>query len=344
MRRYLQLGDLTIGHGAPIRVESMLKVGLPTRKACLAQCESLINAGCELARVALPSLELVDDLAWLIGHTSLSLMADIHFDPALAIGAIKAGCRSIRINPGNMPIQRLTEMISTAKDYGTVIRIGANGGSLSARHLSIGKGDYAIALFEAVKEQTELLLNNGFENLILSAKSSNIKDTVRANIFIASAFPDFPVHIGITEAGPGDAGIVKSSIGISTLLNQGIGNTLRVSLTDSPEREVEVGYEILKSLGLRSHGVELISCPTCGRRRADVMKLVNLIQPLLKNLPAGTTVAVMGCEVNGPKEAKNASLGIAGTPVGAVLFKEGVVIGEYAFDELPQILPIFFSK
>jgi (E)-4-hydroxy-3-methylbut-2-enyl-diphosphate synthase len=167
---------------------------------------------------------------------------------------------------------------------------------------------------------------------------------VRANVFIANAYPEFPLHIGITEAGPGDGGVVKSSIGIAALLQQGIGDTIRVSLTDEPEREVRVGYEILKALRLRKRGVDLISCPTCGRRRADVKNLVKLVEPMLTGLPDGTTVAVMGCEVNGPKEAKAAHLGIAGTPVGAVLFREGEVVGEYAFDDLPAVLPKFFSE
>ncbi|MDR2137593.1 MAG: (E)-4-hydroxy-3-methylbut-2-enyl-diphosphate synthase [Synergistaceae bacterium] len=341
MKRRVTIGRLTVGGGAPIRVESMLKRPLSEKEDCLAQCERLLAEGCELARAALPALELAGPLEWLNRHTALPLMADIHFDPALAVAAMKAGCASIRINPGNMPLRKLTETIRTAKDLGVVIRVGANGGSLSARHLRAGKGDRAAALFEAVREQAELLLEQDFRDVILSAKSTSVRDTVRANAFIAGAYPGLPLHIGITEAGPGDGGVVKSAVGIASLLNQGIGDTLRVSLTDEPEREVRAGYERLKALGLRSRGVELISCPTCGRRRADVMKLVKLIEPILPGLPDGTTVAVMGCEVNGPKEAKDAHWGLAGTPVGAVLFKGGSLVGEYAFDELPKVLPEF---
>jgi (E)-4-hydroxy-3-methylbut-2-enyl-diphosphate synthase len=324
----------------------MLKVSLSSREKSLEQCERLLSEGCELARAALPQAELADSLAWVAQRTSLPLMADIHFDPEIAVAAMKAmegGCSSIRINPGNMPLHKLSEMIRMAKDLGVVIRIGANGGSLSARHWKVGSDDRAEALFLAVKEQAELLLEHDFQDIVLSAKSSSVGDTVRANVLIAQAYPDLPLHIGVTEAGPGDSGIVKSALGIGTLLQQGIGDTLRVSLTDEPEREVRVGYEILKALGLRSRGVNLISCPTCGRRRADVANLVKLIQPMLSRLPDGTTVAVMGCEVNGPKEAKEAHLGIAGTPVGAVLFKEGTVLGEYPFEDLPRILPSFFS-
>jgi len=343
MKRSVKIGPLEIGGGAPIRVESMLKEDILDTEKCLGQCERLLNEGCELARVALPSAELADSLEWLNKRTTIPLMADIHFDPSIALAAMKAGCASIRINPGNMPKHALAEMIQAAKDLGVVIRIGANGGSLSARHRADANGDAAKALFLAVKEQADLLLGNGFSNVVLSAKSSSVGDTVRANVLIAQAYPAFPLHIGITEAGPGDAGIVKSTTGIAALLQQGIGDTIRVSLTDEPEREVRVGYEILKALSLRTRGVDLISCPTCGRRRADVMSLVRLIEPMLNGLPDGTTVAVMGCEVNGPQEAKAAHLGIAGTPVGAVFFKEGKVVGEYAFNELPDVLPKFFS-
>lgn len=311
---------------------------------CRAQCERLLAEGCELARLAFPSPDLEKPLEWLLQHTRLPIMADIHFDPDLALAAMRAGCASIRINPGNMPLHKLTTLIDTAKDKGVVIRIGANGGSLSGRHREQSKGDSGVALFLAVKEQADLLLQRGFCDIILSAKSSSVPDTIRANGLLASAYPDLPTHIGITEAGPGDGGIVKGVSGIAALLSQGIGNTLRVSLTDEPEREVRVGYAILRALELRQRGPNLISCPTCGRRRADVRELVKLVEPLISGLPDGTTVAVMGCEVNGPKEAANAQYGIAGTPVGAVLFKNGTMVGNYSFDSLPSALPEFFSS
>ena len=343
MKRSVQIGSLKIGGGAPIRVESMLKVPLTDREACAAQCGSLLRVGCEMARVALPRPELAEDLRWLLNNTSLTLMADIHFDPELALLAMEAGCRSIRINPGNMALSRLADVIRTAKELGVVIRIGANGGSLSGRQLQEASGDRAAALCAAVREQAELLLKSGFEDIILSAKSSSVPECVRANVMLARAYPDFPFHVGLTEAGPGDGGVVKGAAGISALLAQGIGDTIRVSLTDTPEREVKVGYEILKAMELRARGVNLISCPTCGRRRADVMRLTQMIEPMLEGLPDGTTVAVMGCEVNGPKEAQHARMGIAGTPAGAVLFREGKVVGEFPFDELPEVLPKFFA-
>ncbi|MBQ3654465.1 MAG: (E)-4-hydroxy-3-methylbut-2-enyl-diphosphate synthase [Synergistaceae bacterium] len=342
-KRQVIIDGLTIGGDAPVRVESMLKISLDKREECLAQCERLINAGCEMARAALPDKKFAEDLRHLVANTRLVIMADIHFDPALAILAMEAGCRAIRINPGNMPLDRLNDVITCAKTLGVVIRIGANGGSISQAQLAQAQGDRARGLFLAVCEQAELLMSNGFTDLILSAKSSSVPECVRANELIAERYPDFPMHIGLTEAGPGDGGVVKGTACISGLLSRGIGDTLRVSLTDEPEREVRVGYEILKALELRTRGVNLISCPTCGRRRADVMRLVKIVEPLLANLPDGTSVAVMGCEVNGPKEARHAQFGIAGTPGGAVLFREGRPAGEYSFSELEGVLQDFLK-
>lgn len=342
-KRQVKINTLTIGGEAPVRVESMLKISLDKREECISQCERLIKTGCEMARAALPDAKFFQDLKYLVEHTELNIMADIHFDPALAILAIEAGCRAIRINPGNMPLQKLNDVIAAAKSSGVVIRIGANGGSVSQAQLEAAEGDRANALYIAVCEQAELLLRNDFTDIILSAKSSSVNECVKANVLISEKYPEFPMHIGLTEAGPGDGGIVKGTACISQLLSRGIGDTLRVSLTDDPEREVRVGYEILKALEIRSHGVNLISCPTCGRRRADVMRFVKIVEPMLEKLPDGVSVAVMGCEVNGPKEAKHAKFGIAGTPRGAVLFKEGNIFGEYAFSELEEVLPKFFS-
>ena len=342
-KRQVKIGALTIGGNAPVRVESMLKVSLDKRGECLAQCERLMKSGCEMARAALPDAKFAPDLKALVESTELVIMADIHFDPALAILAMESGCRAIRINPGNMPITRLNDVITCAKSLGVVIRIGANGGSISQAQLDEAQGDRAKALFIAVREQAELLLSQGFNDVILSAKSSSVPECVKANELISASYPEFPMHIGLTEAGPGDGGIVKGSACISALLMRGIGDTLRVSLTDEPEREVRVGSEILKALELRTRGVNLISCPTCGRRRADVRRLVAVVEPMLEGLPDGVSVAVMGCEVNGPKEARHAQFGIAGTPKGAVLFREGERVGEYSFSELEGVLPEFLK-
>lgn len=343
-KRQVTIDTLTIGGNSPVRVESMLKVSLDKREECLAQCDRLLSCGCEMARAALPERRYADDLRYLVEHTRLVIMADIHFDPALAVLAMESGCRAIRINPGNMPLNKLHDVIATASSLDAVIRIGANGGSVSQAQLDEAKGNRAEALYLAVKEQAELLLSNGFTNMILSAKSSSVPECVKANELISRDYPEFPMHIGLTEAGPGDGGIVKGTSCISQLLAKGIGDTLRVSLTDEPEREVKVGYEILKALELRTRGVNLISCPTCGRRRADVMKLVRIVEPMLSGLPDGVSVAVMGCEVNGPKEARHAQFGIAGTPGGAVLFRNGQSVGEYSFSELEGVLQDFFRQ
>ena len=343
MTKQVNINGLTIGGSAPVRVESMLKTRLNDREECLLQCNRLIECGCELARVAFPDKKFFDDLKYLVANTKLTLMADIHFDPELAILAMEAGCKSIRINPGNMILSALENVISTAKNLGVVIRIGANGGSVSYDQLNAAKGDRAKALFIAVSEQAELLLSRNFENMILSAKSSDVQECINANVLIHERYKDFPKHIGLTEAGYGDGGIVKGVACVSNLLLKGIGDTLRISLTDEPEREIKIGYEILKALNLRTRGVNFISCPTCGRRRAEVKELVKIVEPLLKFMPDGVSVAVMGCEVNGPKEAQHAEYGIAGTPKGAILFKSGETVGEYDIDTLKNILPEFLG-
>jgi len=332
--------DLKIGGNAPVRVESMLKVPLTDLKGCISQCERLLLAGCEMARVALPNAELASELKNLMQRTALRLMADIHFDPDIAIAAMNNGCSSIRINPGNMSTFKLAEMVKVALDLDVIIRIGANGGSLGNFHMQKANGDRALALFYAVEEQAEILIRNRFDrNIILSAKSSNIPETIRANSLISKKY-NYPLHIGITEAGFGTEGIVKGAVGIGVMLTQGIGDTLRVSLTDEPEQEVRAGYAILNALELRNHGVNLISCPTCGRRRIEVKELIKIIEPLIKDIPEGTinNLAVMGCEVNGPREAKHADFGIAGTPAGAVIFKKGEIIGSYSIQELPDVV------
>jgi len=332
--------SLKIGGTAPVRVESMLKAPLTDIEGCISQCERLSNAGCEIARVALPDSESALILKDLIDKTTLRLMADVHFDPDIAIAAMKNGCSSVRINPGNMSTLKLSEMIKTAKDLDVTIRIGANGGSLGNSYMQKANGDRALALFFAVEEQAEILIKNNFSNnIILSAKSSNIPETVRANYLISKKY-NYPIHIGITEAGFGVEGVVKGAVGIGLMLAQGIGDTLRVSLTDEPEQEVRAGYAILNALGIRNKGINIISCPTCGRRRIDVKELIKVIEPIIMEIPEGAikSFALMGCEVNGPREAKHADFGIAGTPNGVAIFKNGEIIGSFTIQELPDIV------
>lgn len=344
-RRSVTIGDITIGGGAPIRVESMLKTRLDDPGACVAQLEALKAAGCELVRIAYPDLEHSDQLREVVRRSPLPIMADIHFNHKFALSAIDCGCRSIRINPGNMSGSAgLDEVVRAARDNSVVIRIGANGGSLSNEQVKSANGDRAVALEAAVEEQLRALTDLGFEQVIVSAKSSSVPETVRANSMLASRI-DLPFHIGITEAGPGVSGTVKGSVGIGMMLSQGIGDTVRVSLTGDPVGEVEVAYDILRSLELRMRGVDLISCPGCGRRRVDIFSLVERVKKMLPpDIPDGTSVAVMGCEVNGPREASHADVGVAGTSNGFVIFKKGEAVASGTPDELETALAKMFQR
>ncbi|MDR0648484.1 MAG: (E)-4-hydroxy-3-methylbut-2-enyl-diphosphate synthase [Synergistaceae bacterium] len=340
----VKIGGLVFGGGAPVRVESMLKTPLEDADGCLAELGGLAEAGCELVRVAFPREELRGNLSELTQKSPIPVMADIHFNYRYALAALDCGCGSVRINPGNMGGRDgLMEVLSAAKSLSAVIRIGSNGGSLSAKQLESSGDDRALALVKAVEEQLIPLVDAGFEDVIISAKSSSVPETVRANALLAQRYP-FPLHVGITEAGPGVDGAVKSAVGLGVLLSQGIGDTMRVSLTGESKAEVDTAYAIQRALGLRQRGVELISCPCCGRRRIDVPELVVKVKSLLpEGLPDGTTIAVMGCEVNGPKEAAAADLGIAGTAKGFVLFKKGKTVATGGEDDLEEILASFLE-
>lgn len=336
---HVKIGGLKIGGGAPIRVESMLKTPLEDTKGCLHELERLRKERCELVRVAFPDDALRSSLRDLVSSSPIPIMADIHFNHRYALAAIDCGCGSIRINPGNMTDRDgLRAVLAEAGGNDVVIRIGANGGSLSNAQISAAGGDRSVALVAAVEEQLQLLLDNGFANIILSAKSSSVMETVRANHILSQRHP-FPLHVGVTEAGPGVACVIKSASGVALLLGQGIGDTMRVSLTGDSVEEVRIAYGIQRALDLRQCGYELISCPGCGRRQLDVAALVERVQALLPNdVPDGCKIAVMGCEVNGPKEAAAADLGLAGTPSGFVMFRKGEVIATAAADELDKAL------
>jgi (E)-4-hydroxy-3-methylbut-2-enyl-diphosphate synthase len=317
----------------------MLKSRLESVGDCMDELDTLKRAGCELVRVAFPGESLSANLRELAEKSEVPLMADIHFNHRLALAAIDSGCASVRINPGNMSGgDGLMSVLSAAKASGAVIRIGANAGSLSNRQMESRGKDRAAALVAAVEEQLIPLLDMGFEDVIMSAKSSSVPETVRANFILAQRYP-FPLHIGITEAGAGTDGAVKSASGLGALIAQGIGDTMRVSLTGESREEVEVAYSILRSMEVRRRGVNLISCPGCGRRHVDVGELVRQVKSLLtRDVPDGLTVAVMGCEVNGPKEAAAADIGIAGTQRGFVMFKKGSMAASGDLSKLEEIL------
>ncbi len=323
--RSVRIGSLVIGGDSPVRVESMLTSSLRDLEACINELKSLVAEGCELIRVAFPVKEQASALEELLRESPVPLMGDIHFDEELALEALRRGCPAIRINPGNMR-KGIARIVREARDRGAVIRIGANGGSLNKEQLAKASGDSGMALVAAVEEQLEILEAQDFEDVILSAKATNINQTLRANEILASRHA-YPLHIGITEAGSGTRGIVKSACGLGLLLSRGIGDTLRVSLTGPSSEEVRVGYAVLRALDLRHRGPSLISCPTCGRRKIDVYQVVQDLEPLLRDLPENLEIAVMGCEVNGPREAAQADLGVAGTPSGAVFFSRGTLVG-----------------
>lgn len=341
----VKIKGLSIGGDSPVRVESMLKTRLSDTEGCAEELTALKNEGCELVRIAFPDLSLSNELKEVAGFSPIPVMADIHFSPELALAALDAGCGSIRINPGNMRDGiGLEKVIESAKDLGAAIRVGANGGSLNNAQLKETKGDRGAALVLAVEEQIEILTRHEFRDIIISAKSTDVYETLRANSILSSKY-DYPVHIGITEAGSGLDGTVKSATGISLMLSQGIGDTLRVSLTEPGVKEVRAGYAILRSLGMRTKGVEIISCPTCGRRRIDVASLALKVREILPTDSFdGVTIAVMGCEVNGPREASFADIGVAGTPEGFILFKKGKPYFKGKMEELPaKIKEALFS-
>lgn len=338
-KKKVRIGGLIFGAGAPVRVESMLKSRLEDVSGCLSELDALKNAGCELVRIAFPTEELGDCLSKVVEKSSVAVMADIHFNHRLALRAIDCGCGSVRINPGNMGSREgLMEVLSAARSSGAVIRIGSNGGSLSGRQIEAQKGDRALALVQAVEEQLVPLIDAGFEDIIISAKSSSVPETVRANLLLSQRYP-FPQHIGITESGADVDGAVKSAAGIGILLAQGVGDTMRVSLTGESIEEVRVAYGIQRALGIRQRGVDFISCPGCGRRRIDVAMMADRVRQMLpSDLPDGLSVAVMGCEVNGPKEAAAADFGVAGTAGGFVLFKKGIAVASGEIENLENIV------
>jgi (E)-4-hydroxy-3-methylbut-2-enyl-diphosphate synthase len=306
----------------------------------MEELDALKKCGCELVRAAFPDERHKTDLKYIAERSGVPVMADIHFNHKLAVAALDCGVTSIRINPGNMTDGKgLASVVSAAKANGAVIRIGANGGSLNNRRTA-SREDRASALVGAVEEQITLLTEMDFRDIIISAKSSSAPETIRANFMLSAKHP-FPLHIGITEAGGGIDGAVKSASGIAVLLSQGIGDSVRVSLTGDSASEVRVAYTILRALELRKRGVNLISCPCCGRKRVDVGALCERVKAMLPaDAPDGLTVAVMGCEVNGPGEAASADLGIAGTKNGFVLFKKGKAVASGEIGELEK----FFQR
>ncbi|MEW5947799.1 MAG: flavodoxin-dependent (E)-4-hydroxy-3-methylbut-2-enyl-diphosphate synthase [Thermodesulfobacteriota bacterium] len=324
--RQIMVGPVAIGGDAPVVVQSMTNTFTRDVGGTVRQIHRLEKAGCEVVRVAVPDPESAEAVKAIRKKINIPLIADIHFDYRLALAAINAGADGIRINPGNIGgIKKLAEVVAAVKDAGIAMRIGVNSGSLEKDILKKHRAPTAPALAESALRNIELVEGLGFANIKVSLKSSDVRTTVDAYRELAGKV-DYPLHLGVTEAGGLYPGTVKSSIGIGLLLYEGIGDTLRVSLTRDPVEEVRVGYEILRALGLRQRGPEIISCPTCGRCEINLFSLVDKVEKRISHITTPFKVAIMGCVVNGPGEAKEADIGIAGGKGIGIIFRHGKLL------------------
>ena len=339
MTRQIKVAGIPIGGGAPVVIQSMLNTKTTDVEGSLSQIRALASAGCQIARLAVPNMEAARTFAEICKESPLPLVADIHFDYKLAIAAAEGGASKIRINPGNIGGEdRVKAVVDVCKDRKIPIRIGVNGGSLDKKLLEKYGHPTAEALVESAFEHLELLEKQGFYDTCVSMKSSTVPTMVAAARLFRSKC-DYPIHIGVTETGPVKQGLMKSAMGIGALLLDGIGDTIRVSLTDDPIEAVYAAKDILKAAGLRKEGVNIISCPTCGRTRIDLIGLVNRVDEALKNCEKPITVAVMGCVVNGPGEAREADIGIAGGDGWGMIFEKGEQVEKLPYEELlPALL------
>ena len=339
MTRQIVVGGIPIGGGAPVVIQSMLNTKTTDVEGSLRQLRQLASAGCQIARLAVPNMEAARGFAEICKESPLPLVADIHFDYKLAIAAAEGGASKIRINPGNIGGEdRVKAVVDVCREKRIPIRIGVNGGSLDRKLLEKYGHPTAEALVESAFEHLELLEKQGFYDTCVSMKSSTVPTMVAAARLFRSKC-DYPIHIGVTETGPVKQGLMKSAMGIGALLLDGIGDTIRVSLTDDPVEEVYAAKDILKAAGLRKEGVNIISCPTCGRARIDLIGLVNKVDEALKDCQKPITVAVMGCVVNGPGEAREADIGIAGGDGWGMIFERGEQVEKLPYDELlPALL------
>ena len=339
MTRKIMVGTVPVGGGAPVSIQSMLNTRTTDVEGSLKQLRALAAAGCQIARLAVPDREAAAGFAEIVKESPLPLVADIHFDYRLAILAAEAGAAKIRINPGNIGGEdRVKAVVDVCKDRHIPIRIGVNGGSLDKKLLEKYGHPTAEALVESAFQHLELLEKQGFYDTCVSMKSSTVPTMVAAARLFRSKC-DYPLHIGVTETGPVRQGLIKSAMGIGALLLDGIGDTLRVSLTDDPVQEVYAARDILKAAGLRRDGVNMLSCPTCGRTRIDLIGLVNRVDEALKDCKKPITVAVMGCVVNGPGEAREADIGIAGGDGCGLIFEKGQAVEKLPYDALlPALL------
>jgi (E)-4-hydroxy-3-methylbut-2-enyl-diphosphate synthase len=332
--RQIKVGNVAIGGGAPVAVQSMTLTYTHDVDATVEQIARLASAGCELVRVAVPKTEDAEALKKIVYLSPIPVIADIHFNASLALKAIEAGVAAVRINPGNIGgSDKVAMVVKAAKAKRIPMRIGANSGSLPKHLIELAQEDTAAALVEEALEQVRLLESLDYRDFKISVKSSSVPTMIRAYRMLSGRVP-YPLHLGVTEAGPPATGSIKSAIGMGSLLMDGIGDTIRVSLTADPVKEVEVAWEILKALGLRERGPIMIACPSCGRDNVGVEKLAEVVERRLKSYPEAFEVAVMGCAVNGPGEAGDADFGIAGGRDTGFIYAHGRVLKKVSSDIL----------
>lgn len=334
----VHIGDVVIGGSHPVVIQSMTNTKTEDVKATVEQILRLEAAGCEIVRCTVPTQEAAEALKEIKKQIHIPLVADIHFDHRMAIAAIENGADKIRINPGNIGSrERVKAVVDKAKAYHVPIRVGVNSGSLEKTLLEKYKGVTAEGIVESALDQVRLIEELGYDNLVVSIKSSDVMMCIKAHELLAPKCP-YPLHVGITESGTVYSGNIKSSVGLGIILHEGIGNTIRVSLTGDPVEEIRSAKLILKTLGLKTGGIEVVSCPTCGRTRINLIELANQVEKMVQEFPLDIKVAVMGCVVNGPGEAREADIGIAGGIGEGLLIKKGEVVRKVKEEELLETL------
>ena len=334
----IKIGGVTIGGNHPIVIQSMTNTKTEDVEATVSQILALERVGCDIIRCAVPTMEAAEALREIKKQIHIPLVADIHFDYKLAIAAIEAGADKIRINPGNIGNEeRVRKVVEKAKEYQVPIRVGVNSGSLEKELVEKYHGVTAEGIVESAMDKVRMIEKMGYDQLVVSIKSSDVMMCVKAHELIAKECP-YPLHVGITESGTLYSGNIKSSVGLGIILNEGIGNTIRVSLTGDPLEEIRTAKLILKTLNLRKGGIEVVSCPTCGRTRIDLISLANQVEQMVADIDLDLKVAVMGCVVNGPGEAKEADIGIAGGIGEGLLIKKGEIVKKVKEEELLSTL------
>ncbi|MDD7547715.1 MAG: flavodoxin-dependent (E)-4-hydroxy-3-methylbut-2-enyl-diphosphate synthase [Lachnospiraceae bacterium] len=336
--KVVNIGNVAIGGGNPIAIQSMTNVKTEDVEACVAQILKLEEAGCEIIRCTVPNEAAAKAIAKIKKQIHIPLVADIHFDYKMAIAAMENGADKIRINPGNIgSIDKVKAVVDVAKERNIPIRVGVNSGSLEKELVAKYNGVTAEGIVESALDKVHIIENLGYDNMVISIKSSDVMMCVRAHELLAGKTV-YPLHVGITESGTLTSGNIKSAVGLGIILNQGIGDTIRVSLTGDPVEEIKSAKLILRTLGLRKGGIEVVSCPTCGRTKIDLIGLANKVENMVSGIPLDIKVAVMGCAVNGPGEAKEADIGIAGGDGEGLLIKKGEIVRKMPESELLDAL------